>query len=517
MLPGHVSTLVDLLAYRAGKTPGKMAFVFRDHEITYSQLWEGIRKFAAYLRRMKMSPGTRVLIVLPNGPDFFIAFYGTILAGGIAVPVFPDTGPERAASIASLCGAEFIVIHDTFPKEKLVHPAIILTVGDCLGGEPGTGFPEISPEDIAYIQYTSGSTGNPKGVKISHAGLLTNIRQMIAGFEIKHDDVFVSWLPAYHDMGMILMTMVPFYMGIPLVLLRATLRNIRNWLHAIERYRGTFTAAPDFAYRLCLLYTQDAEKYDLSSLRVALNAAEPVRAQTVRDFEERFQLKNVMTPAYGLAEATVGVSTWAPGTPIQVDKQGFVSVGRPFPGISIDILKENNTGEVGEILVQSSANTTGYWNNPGETGQLYYNNYIRTGDLGYLDEGGNLYIVGRKKSMIIQGGRTIAPREVEELIDHLPFVRQSAAVGIDTGGREGEQTYIFAEIRPKGETTEQQFFEMSVQIVRQFHVHFGFRPGKVLLVKPRTIPKTSNGKIQYGLLKENYLNNRYRDSILFHP
>jgi acyl-CoA synthetase (AMP-forming)/AMP-acid ligase II len=494
--PDQITTLTGLLAFRARTSPAKIAVIVSDREVSYEELWESITAFAAHLTARGLCPGDRVLMALPNSKEFFTAFYGTILAGGIAAPVFPNSGQERLASMARLCGA--------------AHTLSLSNVQVYLDHRPtgAANFPAVKPGGAAYIQYTSGSTGNPKGVMLSHANLLTNTRQMIAGFHVTGRDVFVSWLPACHDMGLILMTMVPFYMGVPVILLKASLKNIRHWLHAIEQYRGTFTAAPDFAYRLCLLYTTEPERYDLSSLRVALNAAEPVRAPTIKNFEQRFNIKNVVTPAYGLAEATVGVSTWPPGKPVKVDKRGLVSVGQPFPGVSLKILakgKEANAGEIGEILVKSPANTTGYWNNNEESRRLFYNpSFIRTGDLGCVDSDGNLYIAGREKNLIIQAGRSIAPQEVEELVDAIPFIRFSAAVGIDAGGREGEQVYIFAEPRRKGSFKENELFEMSVQITARFNEHFGFRPGKVLLLKPGALPFTANGKLKHSQLKHDY-------------
>jgi acyl-CoA synthetase (AMP-forming)/AMP-acid ligase II len=382
------------------------------------------------------------------------------------------------------------------------------------GGAMTEGLSRPQAADTALIQYTSGSTGSPKGVQISHGGLVTNCRQMIQGLGITSGDVFVSWLPVCHDMGLILMAMVPFFLGLKLVLLPANLANLRLWLETMSRHRATFTAAPDTAYRLCLSYAREPEKYNLKSLRMALNAAEPVRATTVRKFEEVFGLDRVLTPAYGLAEATVGVCSWEGGQHILVDSRGFVSVGKPFPGIEIKIIRdgrEARTGESGEILVKSPANTKGYLNNREANENLFWGKeYIRTGDSGYEDQNGNLYIVGRIKNIIIHSGQNISPREIEEKIDPLPKVRYSAAVGIDRGRIEGEQVYIFAEMRAKRGADRSILSGLHRRIVREFEKNFGFRPGRVYLVSPRTIPLTPNGKKQYTLLKEHYRQGQLR-------
>jgi acyl-CoA synthetase (AMP-forming)/AMP-acid ligase II len=518
------STLIDIISLRARTAPEQPAVIFPKEILTYRELHEGINCFASNLSQSAFLTQDRVLISLPNSSEFFFAFYGVMLAGGIPVPLFPDSGLTRLLSIAKQSGASAIITSKSFPadmidefnqrkktgKVQLIPISKILAMG--FNGD--VNFPIIKSNNTAYIQYTSGSTSDPKGVKISHQNLLTNIQQMIAGFKINQGEVFVSWLPAFHDMGLILMTMVPFYLGTKLILLQSTLTNIRHWLEAIQEHRGTFTAAPDFAYRLCLTYVKDTGTYDISSLRVALNAAEPVRLQTIRDFEKRFGLTSVMTPAYGLSEATVGVTTWPVGRPIKSDHRGFVSAGYPFPDVTIKIREDSraaNREGIGEILVKSPANTKGYWNNSEATEKLYTDDsYLNTGDLGYIDDEGCLFIVGRKKNIIIQGGRNIAPKEIEELIDPLPFVRSTAAVGVDSGGREGEQVFIFVDTKYRNRPSEEVLMAMSMEITMTFSDYFGFRPGRVLLLKRGSLPYTANRKLKHGELRHKYLNGTYR-------
>jgi acyl-CoA synthetase (AMP-forming)/AMP-acid ligase II len=337
------------------------------------------------------------------------------------------------------------------------------------------------------------------------------MQQMIAGMQTTKEDIFVSWLPAYHDMGLILMTMVPFYLAAEVHLLPADLRSVRDWFKTIHVSHGTFTAAPDFAYRLCLRHLDMLREYDITSLRVALNAAEPVRAATITGFESAFGLANVMVAGYGLAEATVGVSMWTPQTPMRVDANGLVSVGRPFPDVDIKILKDNPSNKIGEIVIKSAANSKGYFNNSKETKVLFWNNgYIHSGDLGYIDEDGYLYIVGRKKNIIKHAGETIAPQEIEETVDAIHGVRFSAAVGIDRGRIEGEQAYVFVEVREKPNISEWGY-ELTLEIVQAIYDRLGIRPARVYLVKPHTIPKTHNGKIQHVRLREYYLDGILRE------
>ncbi|MEM7342858.1 MAG: AMP-binding protein [Chloroflexota bacterium] len=520
-----MKTLIEMLAYRAKETPDNVAFTFVDQPCTYREMWAEINQFAAYLLAEGVLPGDRVVLTLPNSREFFAAFYGVQRVGAMAVPLFPGFGPARVLSIVKACGAKRVVIPSATPAEQVdrlkKQAAIYRVTIDCVAdseGSTATAFPDVQPDDVAFLQYTSGSTGNPKGVQLTHANLITNINQLIDGMEITADERFVSWLPVYHDMGLILKTMVPFYLAADVILLPTGLQDVDPWLKTIETHQATFTAAPDFAYRLCLRRTKHPEQYDLSSLRVALNAAEPVRQATIQAFEQAFGLQNTMVAGYGLAEATVGVSMSTPQQTPTVDGRGYVSVGPPFPEIELKIVDDNQTpfpaGEIGEIAIKSPANTQGYYNNPEATERLFWQDgYILSGDLGYLDDTGELFIVARKKNTIIQAGQTIYPREVEELVDFVFGIRYTAAVGIDRGRTEGEQVYIFAEIRdPEADTTTLE--KRLIEIVQRIHDQLGFRPGRVYLVKPKTIPLTHNGKLQRGLLKERFLSGQLADEGL---
>jgi fatty-acyl-CoA synthase len=515
-------TLIDILEHRAKNTGGRTAFTFQGEAVSFQILWDSVNQVALSLLQLGLPTQERVLTALPNGAEFFYAFYGVQRAGGIAVPVFPDSNVERIMAIARSCGAIFIILPDGSPKkdeleknglQPLESNSLLLEIqGHTLTGTRTHAlhsFPIVKPEDIAFLQYTSGSTGNPKGVMLTHHNLLTNMRQMIAGMQITEQDVFVSWLPVYHDMGLILMTMVPFYLAAEMHLLPADLRSVRDWFKTIHATGGTFTAAPDFAYRLCLRHADSLKDSDITSLRVALNAAEPVRAATMAGFESVFGLTDVMVAGYGLAEATVGVSMWTPSTRRRVDVNGLVSVGRPFPEIELKIQKNVNE-KVGEILIRSAANSQGYFNNPSETAALFTEDgYIHSGDLGYLDEDGNLYIVGRIKNIIKHAGETIAPQEIEETVDSFEVVRACAAIGIDRGGPEGEQAYVFAEVREKPNISEWGY-ELIIDIVDSIHKRIGIRPARVILMRPHTIPKTHNGKVQHTKLRDAYLNETLR-------
>ena len=524
------STLIELLEYRALHNPRDTAFIFDRKLVTYQQLWDGINASAEYLAKQGVEAHDRVVMVFPNGEEFFYTFYGVQRLRAIPVPIVPASGPERILSIVQLSHAKWVVVPSNTPDELFnnfkpqAEQSNIQLVRAASEGIPleGAEFEPVRPENTAFIQFTSGSTGTPKGVQISHDNLITNVRQMIAGMEITREDIFVSWLPVYHDMGLILMTMAPFYLGTHVVLLPTSLKDLLPWLKAIQDYQGTFTAAPDFAYRLLIRHIQNPEQFDLTSLRVALNAAEPVRAETIDRFHQIFGLENVMVAGYGLAEATVGVSMWPPTTKNKVHSQGFVSVGLPFPEIQIKIVKEGKSipaGEVGEIVIKSPANTQGYFNQPEATANLFWQDgYVLSGDLGFLDEENNLYIIGREKNIIKYFGRTLAPQEIEETVDGVEGVRFSAAVGIDRGRIEGEQVYVFAEVRDGESLPQSDLQEMIIDIVSSIHHRMGFRPARVYLLKPKSIPQTHNGKIQHLKLKANYLDGSLsRGRRIFYP
>ena len=505
-------TLIELLEHRSEASGENTAFTYQGRPTLYQVLWQSVNQFASLLVEQDVKKQECVVVALPNSAEFFFAFYGVQRAGGIAVPLFPDSSAERIVSIARSCGARIVVLPDGSQKKDELEEKGLIVLGANIPLEhmqkQDVVFPKIEPDDISFLQYTSGSTGNPKGVMLTHANLLTNMRQMIAGMEITEEDVFVSWLPVYHDMGLILMTMVPFYLGVETHLLPADLRSVRDWFKTIEAVKGTFTAAPDFAYRLCLRHADTLQKYDITSLRVALNAAEPVRAATVADFESAFGLDQVVVAGYGLAEATVGVGMWKPRTKMKVDAKGLVAVGHLFPDVEVKIADDD------EILIKSPANSKGYFNNEDATHALFADDgFIHSGDLGYLDADGDLFIIGRKKNIIKHAGVTIAPQEIEETVDAIDGVRYCAVVGIDRGRVEGEQAYVFAEVREKKDMDELGY-ELTLQIVNAVHARLGIRPARVFLVKPRTIPKTHNGKIQHVLLRDAYVSGVLREKGL---
>ncbi|MGE5233904.1 MAG: AMP-binding protein [Acidobacteriota bacterium] len=514
------STLLESFAAAARERPEAPALHVAGRPLPWHQLWDGVRAFAGAAREHGVGPGDRVVLALPNGPEFFFAFFGAQLAGGVAVPLYPRSGAARLRDIAGFCDAPLVVVESHRKAEIAVAipGARVVDVPELATRRSTFALPPVGPDDLALLQFTSGSTGDPKGVELTHRCLLTNVGQLIAGLAVTPRDVFVSWLPVCHDMGLVLMALVPLHLHAPLHLLPADQGGLRRWGEALESVRGTFTAAPDFAYRLLLGWAR-RRRPDLSSLRVALNAAEPVRSTTVEAFERLVGGGPVMTPGYGLAEATVGVSTGTPGERPPVDARGLVGVGRGLPDVELRVVGPGGAiaprGTTGEIEVATPAASRGYFRNPAATAELFTaDRFLRTGDLGYLDEHGELYVAGRAKSLISWGGLSIAPQEVEEAVDRLDFVRRSAAVGIDRERLEGEQVYVFAEVAKRSGSLA----DAAIAIVEAVHARMGWRPGRVYLVAPGAIPRTANGKVRHAALREDFVAGRLRrEGLLLFP
>src|SRR6185503_4217733 len=342
--PESAQTLAEALEYHVERQPERLTVFLYEEEketqITYRGLWEGALAYASALAAAGVAPGQTVAIMLPTSKEYLFCFYGTLLAGGIPVPLYPparlttiEDHLTRHVGILKSCGAAIMVtIPEAKPIAWLLRAQVeslraVLVPADF--PPEGTSFTPIrgSSGQIGFLQYTSGSTGQPKGVVLTHANLLANVRAMGKAARAGSEDVFVSWLPLYHDMGLIGGCFATMYLGFPVVLMSplAFLSRPSQWLRAIHRHRGTISGGPNFSYELCLrrIPDPDMEGIDLSSWRFAFNGAEPVSPETIAQFEERFAKwgfrRNVVSPVYGLAEASVGLAFTAPGEPWQVD------------------------------------------------------------------------------------------------------------------------------------------------------------------------------------------------------
>jgi len=506
--PDQAATIPDVLAHQAELLGDKPYVSLYGEIVTYRALWERSLRSAAQLARVGIQADDKVALLLPTSLEFYDCFYGLMALGAVPVPLYPILGVEEMAALLADSEAKAVITVDWFrenvQKAQARCPTLsrIISPYDFVASASPPSLRRLTADDVGLIQYTSGSTGQPKGVVLTHGNLLANIRAFVDFTLATSDEVVVSWLPLYHDMGLVGLGMGTLYAGVTVILLPPDLRDPRPWLEAMEQHRATVTAAPDFGYRNCVRHLSPSETFDLSSLTMAFTGAEPIRLSTVRSFEERFGLRDITRPCYGLAEATLAVSIMPPGLPLRLDGSGrFISVGRPLPGIEVRIARAREPGEEGEILVKSPGVMRGYYRNPDATREVLKDGWLHTGDLGFLDAEGYLYVTGRIKNLIVVAGRNLMPRDFEELVDQFPEVRYSAAVGMDSERLGTQRLVVVAEVRdeamPRGAASH-----LLRAIVARIHEHQGLRPGQVLLAKKGAIPKTTSGKIQHARLGE---------------
>lgn len=531
--PQTASTLTEVMGRRAALSSDRPYFHLYGETVSYGRLWAQSARYAAALARAGAGAGDKVALVYPTCAEFFYTFVGALRLGAVPVPLYPTLGVEATAAIFRDSGAVLVATIGWFRKAVDASVALapgvraVLEPAELESEPPLTQLPEADADDIAFLQYTSGSTGHPRGVVLTHRNVVSTCHFMSEAAGLTPEDRVVSWLPLYHDMGLIGCSFTPPLTATPLWLLPPDLRNPRQWLELLTEVRATFTVSPDFGYRNCVRNIRETSGLDLSSLRAALSGAEPVRISTIRSFEQHFGLKDIVAPCYGLAEATLAVAIWPFGVPIRTDPSGrFVSVGRPCRGVGVKIVPprdDDTTTEprrtssrppsvvsdlavpattIGEICVSGPGVMRGYHNNPEATANvLSPDGWLRTGDLGFLDAEGYLYITGRLKDVIIVGGENIVPADLEELIDQVSGIRYSAVVAVDSERTGTQRLYVVAEVR--GELADAEASRrLTGEIVRRVHEERGHRPARVLLVQPGTIPKTSSGKIQRSRLTE---------------
>lgn len=544
--PEQAETLLEVLDWHVRTHPQRLHITLSDttgdmEDITYAALFERAQAVAMGLQERALQPGQTVALMLPTCRSFFESFYGILLAGGIPVPIYPPMRPaqledhlRRQASILSNARATMLItVPEAQPLARLLRAQVgglrsVLTATDLAATRGAWTGLTVHAQDIALVQYTSGSTGTPKGVVLTHANLLANIRAMGQAVHPTSTDVFVSWLPLYHDMGLIGAWLGSLYYAYLLVLMSPLtfLARPERWLWAIHTHRGTISGAPNFAYELCVhkIDDHDLEGLDLSSWRLAFNGAEPVSPETIKSFGERFARygfrPEAMTPVYGLAETALGLAFSPLGRRPRIDRirrdlftrtgqavpaeadethaVRFVSCGRPLPGHQIRIVDatgfEVAERQEGRLEFCGPSATRGYFHNPEETRRLFHGAWLDTGDLAYIAEG-EVCITGRTKDLIIRAGRNIYPQELEEAIGNLPGIRKGcvAVFGSTDPVAGTERLVVLAETRA-GDAAVREMLRRQVDAVALDLL--GAAPDAVVLVPPHTVLKTSSGKIR---------------------
>lgn len=553
--PVEAKTLIEVLDWHISQHANRAHIqLYRDSantdkSINYSQLKESATTIAAGLQSQGLQHAQAVAIMLPTCVEYFYCFIGILMAGGIPVPIYPPARPSqledhmrRHAQILINCDANLLItVEDAIRVAKLLKSQVpnlkkVITPEDLLESSNRFVPLQLKESDTAFIQYTSGSTGQPKGVILSHANLLANIRAMGSVVKAGPEDVFVSWLPLYHDMGLIGAWLGSLYYAALFVVMPPLnfLAHPERWLWAIHHFRGTLSASPNFGYEYCVrrLDEKALQGLDLSSWRAAFNGAEAVSAETLEQFTRRFEpygfRQRAMMPVYGLAESSVGLA-FPPidrgaiidsidrtlfmhtGSAKNIDNNHalalkFPSSGPPLPGHQVRIVDQANRElperKEGRIQFRGPSSTSGYYRNAKKTSELFVDDWLDTGDLGYV-AGGEIYVTGRIKDIIIRAGRNIYPQELEEAVGYLEGISAGrvAVFGSEDQNSKTERLIVLAETRARDESELKRLRTAINTLATDLT---GSPPDDIVLAPPNTVLKTSSGKIRRVASRELY-------------
>ncbi len=568
------ATIVDVLRLRAETQKDQIAYRFlADGEeergsLTYGELYRRARQIAAELQKQS-AVGQRALLLDSSESDYIVTFFGCLCAGVIAVPIYaPRVNKKGNARVESVvadaqpsvvltAGAGSPAVRDVVAASAGEHVKWIDTNALPVEGDELWTPPAVSGTDIAFLQYTSGSTAAPKGVMVSHANILHNEQTIQNAFDTRPGSVIVGWLPLYHDMGLIGNVLQPLFAGVPCILMSpvAFLQRPLRWLQAISRYQATTSGGPNFAYELCMrkIRPEDRSGLDLSSWRVAFNGAEPVRLETVNRFAAQFAdcgfRREAFVPCYGLAEATLfvsggldpnGVTTvnhgangnsnnGGSGNGAKISrKQGklLVACGRRPPAeqavriVFPDSLRQCSAGEVGEIWISGPSVAQGYWRKAKETEETFNARipevdegpFLRTGDLGFLKDG-HLFITGRLKDLLIIRGQNYYPQDIELTVEQSHPILQPGSGAAFSVEIEGEERLVVVQevaVRKDPESIVQSDLDeldaLIKLISRNIVAGHELQAFAIVLIRKGTIPKTSSGKIQRHACRDAFLN-----------
>jgi acyl-CoA synthetase (AMP-forming)/AMP-acid ligase II len=567
-------TFVDVVRYRAHERPHKDVYIFLERpeaiprHLTFSQLDQQARALAAELQSRKLN-GERVVLLYFCDLDFVVGFFACLYAGAVAVPVYPPASGvhvERLNKIVEDCGAKIAL---TTKKMALITASLAakshqelnfeMLATDQVTLDKASKWRKKSSlkgSSLAFLQYTSGSTGEPKGVMVTHENLVWNSVMSREQYGVRADDVCLSWLPLYHDMGLIGSLLQSVFAGATCYLMPPqTIVRPKRWLEAITRYRPTFSGGPNFAFDLCVakIPPEERAQLDLSSIRNWYCGAETVRAETLEKFVKAFASQGAALdqfyPSYGLAEATLSVATRRAGNPLVMEsfktldlQNGHAKISRPnskkatrlvscgFPAelLSLKIIAPDSeqvlsAGQVGEICVQGRNVAAGYWNRAQLSRQTFgctidQKSYLRTGDLGFLDARGELFVTGRLKDLIVIRGRKYSPQDIEHTcLQVVPALNHSVAAAFSVERMQQTDLIVVIESPWNAETQDLDSYKKLCK--ERVLAEFGIEISAVVFVAKRQIPRTSSGKIRRNEARQMWLsgdlkNRSYRWSAL---
>ena len=532
-----MATLADALssAAQGGRTITLLGSDLQPRTLPCAELLSRAQEAANALLDRGIAPGDRVLLVLPTGEEFLAAFFGSILAGIHPIPLSPPQGAqppalfrERLEQLTRALDVRAVIAQRDLELDAIPPDAL-------RGNDRFTAPVAVTPQSVAFLQLTSGSTGMPKGVVITHGAAMANVRQIASGSGVVRDDVMVSWLPLFHDMGLVGGVLLPLAAGMSLVLSTpfAFLRRPAHWLQAISRHRGTHSLAPTFAYRQVAdrASEREMEGVDLSSWRVAYVGAEPVHTAVLETFEQRFTRYGLqpttLFPCYGMAEATLAVSMKpfreryrtlrvsraalarderAVAPRGQDDALELVACGIPAEGMSVTIRDSHGhvlpDRRLGEITIDGPSVFSGYFERGVAPARI---RFFGTGDLGFID-GNQLFITGRRKELIILAGENHHPAEIEWAAAKVDGIRSGrvAAFGVEDPEAGTQRLCLMAEVDRHGDRTREEALMIAVR--KKVREETGLVVGGVEIVAAGTIPVTTSGKIQRGAVREMFLN-----------
>jgi fatty-acyl-CoA synthase len=468
-----------MLDHRGRESPDSLAFAFGGHCLTYRRLSDEAERQARSLMAEGIVCGDRIALVLPAGLDLVCLFYAVQRIG--AVPCIVDSHLPAAAierRVASIQPRLVVTARPVARDDRLTLPPVFE-----------------DPNAPAFLQHTSGTSGEPLAAIVLQRNVVASLHSIGERIDPRPDDVLVGWVPPWHDLGLLRFVISPVFFGLPCHLITPAVKTIPLWFSEISRVKGTITGAPDFAWRLATRLV-DPATVDLRSLRWATNGGEPVRASTIAAFAQRFGVPNALCPGYGLAEATLGVSSTRPTEALRVDERGNVSCGKPLKDVEVRI-------EDDQIVLRGPMVFAGYLNAEEATAQTVRDGWLYTGDFGHLDADGNLYVHGRQRAMIKRGGRTLAPRELEDAALSVAGVRLAAAVGVPSDLT--EEIVVVVEAEPGLTSIERE-------VAAAVEGAIGFAPDRVLVQAPKTIARTANGKVRHAVVRDQLASSRFRSN-----